>query len=113
MLYGKNENGREDIIMDAKEAIKNLKVLRDFPFIKITDGTAAAAISALEKVETLEAENARLRERETPKEVIAKGMELMCSNCNEVLMVECDFGQDISLPKYCWNCGQAIKIDKE
>ena len=103
--------------MDAKEAIEYLQkttiIFSRQSGQSLWQEAHKMAISALEKVETLEAENARLRERETPKEPINKEMELMCPNCNEVLMIECDFGQEISMPKHCWACGQAIKNDKE
>ena len=103
--------------MDAKEAIEYMKKARSLHVERYRDsekiGLYNNAIDALEKVETLEAENARLREKETPKEPINKEMELMCPNCNEVLMIECDFGQEISMPKHCWACGQAIKNYKE
>ena len=74
------------------------------------------AISALEKVETIEAENARLREKQTPKEPINKDLchydegslcihfEHYCPVCKH--LVE-------SVYDYCGFCGQAIKNDKE
>lgn len=73
------------------------------------------AISALEKVETLEAENARLREKETPKALKMNGEMngdwLSCPNCG--------YNFAGSIPNYCRDCGQRfkkfqpIKNDKE
>ena len=77
------------------------------------------AISALEKVETLEAENARLRERETPKEPIMKegnNRDLFCSICGARVSDVADriINSD-NLQKYCGVCGQKLdwSSDKE
>lgn len=135
--------------MDAKEAIKLLKgepvFLNDFPEVKRKQA-ARLAVSALEKVEKLEtenarlkvvnnrfyedmtlykrqidklvdlkeslyAENARLREKETPKALNMNGDWLSCPTCG------CNLAG--SIPNYCRECGQrfknfkAIKNDKE
>ena len=99
--------------MDAKEALIILKShpvwCTAYPAQKCDEATELA-ISALEKVETLEAENARLRERETPKEPVQKedsayGWAWYCPNCGVFI--------DPSTYKHCPECGQAIKNDKE
>ena len=108
--------------MDAKEAIENLKNYPMynyyFPDTKISQATRLA-ISALEKVETLEAENARLREKQTPVKIrtetegiyepyddvpIGRKVNLYCGKCGKPLNAYHD---------YCYWCGQAIKNDKE
>ena len=101
--------------MDAKEAIENLKNYPMynyyFPDTKISQATRLA-ISALEKVETLEAENARLREKETPKEArYVKEGYAYCPICGD--NVNEWLGDEFISYKFCSNCGQAIKNDKE
>lgn len=91
--------------MDAKEAIEYLKSML-FPS-DMSESTLKAiavnrmAISALEKVPVLEAENARLEERETPKTLKMNGDWLSCPNCG------CNFAG--SIPNYCRECGQRFK----
>ena len=91
--------------MDAQEAIKYLKSM--LFLVDMSGSTLKAiaanqmAISALEKVETLEAENARLRERETP--IIKNNRDCPC----------CGAVDKNIFAKFCFNCGQAIKNDKE
>lgn len=89
--------------MDAKEAIDRIK-----------NGTGTfdewhearrLAISALKKVETIEAENARLREKETPKEhgPVSWNIDrwsIHCPSCDAEIDDDSDF---------CKCCGQAIK----
>ena len=100
--------------MDAKEAIENLKNYPMynyyFPDTKISQATRLA-ISALEKVETLEAENVRLREKETPKAIKQRaynfrGEEVgVCPNNHRVQVYD----------NYCHICGQKLDwaSDKE
>ena len=109
--------------MDAKEA------LRYFNFV-VTLGRAyypnseefkahELAVEAFEKVETLEAENARLKEKETPVKIrtetegiyepyddvpVGRKVNLYCGKCGKPLTAYHD---------YCYWCGQAIKNDKE
>ena len=121
LKHGKNDDGREDVKMDAKEAIERLK---NYPKDSIT-GTGKLvlsseielAISALEKVETLEAENARLREKETPKEPrYVKEGDAYCPICGDSVnaWLGDEFISDEFISyKFCSNCGQAIKNDKE
>ena len=100
--------------MDAKEAIVYMKKARSLHIERYGDNKKIClydmAISALEKVETLEAENARLRERETPKEPTDKRywhgglLGAKCPNCQKIIG---------GYEKFCPNCSQAIKIDKE
>ena len=115
--------------MDAKEAITELEKMEAYEnyvlnCIADDDVSETAevqrnikslqlAISALEKVETLEAENARLREKETPKEAISTGYWQVHRGGR--LLVECPScgGKIGYLEKFCSECGQAIKIDKE
>ena len=109
--------------MDTKEAIKYLKSMLFTSDMSESTLKAIAvnkmAISALEKVETIEAENARLREKETPVKIrteteeiyepyddvpIDRKVNLYCGKCGKPLNAYHD---------YCYWCGQAIKIDKE
>ena len=107
--------------MDAKEA------LRYFHFV-VTLGRAyypnsedfkahELAVEAFKKVETLEAENARLREKETPKEPIyVKEGDAYCPICGDSVnaWLGDEFISDEFISyKFCSNCGQAIKNDKE
>ena len=116
--------------MDAKEAIKVVKSIKQATqdyydrhkgFYDMADvkedvekelAGINVAISALEKVETLEAENVRLREKETPKEprYVKEGY-AYCPNCGD--NVNQWLGDEFISYKFCSNCGQAIKIDKE
>ena len=109
--------------MDAKEAIVELtKMLyyENYVFNCIADDnepetvevqrnikSLQLAISALEKVETLEAENARLREKETPKKpkYINNGCNCQC----------CDRRLPDAILQCCPYCGQRIDwtSDKE
>ena len=108
--------------MDAKEALKILrshpKWCSEYPYQKCAEATDLG-IEALEKVETLEAENARLREKETPKEPIMKegnNRDLFCSICGARVSDVADriINSD-NLQKYCGVCGQKIdwSTDKE
>ena len=117
--------------MDAKEAIWNLKDLKndnqklakyrgDIATILKYDRYNNAidiALSALAKVETLEAENARLREKETPKEPrYVKEGDAYCPICGDSVnaWLGDEFISDEFISyKFCSNCGQAIKNDKE
>ena len=107
--------------MDAKEAIEYFKEVEFIDkwgpdeagngdsLIKQANDARLTAISALEKVETLEAENARVRERETPKEhgPVSWNIDrwsIHCPSCGAEIDDDSDF---------CKWCGQAIKIDKE
>ena len=126
-VYRKNDYGREDVKMDAKEALRYFKEIefvdlgvdeagREDPHIVQAREAKQAAISALEKVETLEAENVRLRERETPKEPIRKEGARLCPNCNHYignLAYDSRCGYTYKPTNYCSGCGQAIKNDKE
>ena len=101
--------------MDAKEAINILAKMQNYDSKRNVEALEMA-ISALEKVPLLEAENARLREKEIPKEPIKKNLshyeegslcihfEHYCPVCKH--LVE-------SVYDYCGFCGQAIKNDKE
>ena len=66
--------------------------------------------NAAKKVETLEAENARLREKQMPMEPTDKRywhgglLGAKCPNCQKIIG---------GYEKFCPNCGQAIKNDKE
>ena len=100
--------------MDAKEAIENLKNYPMynyyFPDTKISQATRLA-ISALEKVETLEAENARLREKETPKEPV----DYKCPCCGESVFLKTRAGwyQVEHHLKVCEKCCQKIDWSSE
>ena len=123
--------------MDAKEAIKVVKSIKQATqdyydrhkgFYDTADAKEDVekelaginvAISALEKVETLEAENARLREKETPKKPIMKegnNRDLFCSICGARVSDVADriINSD-NLQKYCGVCGQLLdwSSDKE
>ena len=50
--------------------------------------------------EAIEAENARLREKETPKEVIFDSGNRLCGECMEIIK---------AYESHCPFCGQAIK----
>ena len=97
--------------MAAKEAINILAKMQNYDSKENVEALEIA-IDALEKVETLEAENARLKEKETPKEPrhVKEGY-AYCPTCgdnaNEWL------GDELISYKFCSNCGQAIKNDKE
>ena len=134
-LYRKNDDGREDVKMDAKEAIKVVKSIKQATqdyydrhkgFYDTADAKEDVekelaginvAISALEKVETLEAENARLREKETPKEPIyVKEGDAYCPICGDSVnawLGDQFISDEFISYKFCSNCGQAIKNDKE
>ena len=107
--------------MDAKEAIRILgKMYKAQPInerLSIENAALSTAISALEKVETLEAENARLREKETPKEPrYVKEGDAYCPICGDSVnaWLGDEFISDEFISyKFCSNCGQAIKNDKE
>ena len=99
--------------MDAKEAIKIVKGIKRNGWWIFNKGVKTefceVAISALEKVETLEAENARLREKETPKEhgPVSWNIDrwsIHCPSCDAEIDDDSDF---------CKCCGQAIKNVKE
>ena len=109
--------------MDAKEAIKVVKSIKQATqdyydrhkgFYDTADAKEDVekelaginvAISALEKVETLEAENARLREKETPKAIKQRaynfrGEEVgVCPNNHKVQVYD----------NYCHICGQKLE----
>ena len=95
--------------MDAKEAIEILAKMQNYDTKRNVEALEIA-ISALEKVPVLEAENARLREKETPKEPTNKRywhgglLGAKCPNCQKTVG---------GYEKFCINCGQAIKNDKE
>ena len=94
--------------MDAKEAINILAKMQNYDSKENVEALEIA-ISALEKVETLEAENARLREKETPKEhgPVSWNIDrwsIHCPSCDAEIDDDSDF---------CKCCGQAIKNDKE
>ena len=109
--------------MDAKEALKY------FDFV-VTLGRAyypnseafkahELAVEAFEKVEALETENARLREKETPKRIMMKegnNRDLFCSICGARVSDVADkiINKD-TLQKYCGVCGQKLdwSSDKE
>ena len=117
--------------MDAKEAIEIIKSIRIdtkdyydkhkgfYPKEQEENDLVGIdlAISALEKVETLEAENARLREKETPKEPrYVKEGDAYCPICGDSVnaWLGDEFISDEFISyKFCSNCGQAIKNDKE
>ena len=95
--------------MDTKEAIERLKNYEKTLFT--ASGKLALsielemAIEALEKLPVLEAENARLREKETPKEYgqvfwNSDRWSIMCPSCGAEIDDDSDF---------CKWCGQAIK----
>ena len=97
--------------MDAKEAINILAKMQNYDSKRNVEALELA-ISALEKVETLEAENARLREKETPKEPrYVKEGDAYCPICGD--SVNAWLGDEFISYKFCSNCGQAIKNDKE
>ena len=105
--------------MDAKEALRYFKEIefvdlgvdeagREDPHIVQAREAKQAAIEALEKVETLEAENARLREKQTPKEprYVKEGY-AYCPICGD--NVNQWLGDEFINYKFCPECGQAIK----
>ena len=102
--------------MDAKEALRyfNFVVTLGRAYYPNSEAFKAyeLAVEALEKVETLEAENARLREKETPKEprYVKEGY-AYCPICGD--NVNQWFGDEFISYKFCPNCGQPIKNDKE
>lgn len=102
--------------MDAKEAIKILAKMQNYDSKENVEALEIA-IEALEKVETLEAENARLREKETPKEPrYVKEGDAYCPICGDSVnaWLGDEFISDEFISyKFCSNCGQAIKNDKE
>ena len=101
--------------MDAKEAIEYLQkttiIFSRQSGQSLWQEAHKMAISALEKVETLEAENARLREKETPKAIKQRaynfrGEEVgVCPNNHKVEIYD----------NYCHICGQKLDwpSDKE
>ena len=111
--------------MDAKEAIEivkenilQIKELQNMFTGKINT-KFLMAIEALEKVEALYEENARLRKKETPKEPIMKegnNRDLFCSICGARVSDVADriINSD-NLQKYCGVCGQKLDwlSDKE
>ena len=104
-IYRKNDDGREDVKMDAKEAINILAKMQNYDSKENVEALEIA-ISALEKVETLEAENARLKEKETPKEPVKYNNFHRCPSCEEGLLPKQNF---------CDECGQKLdwSSDKE
>ena len=109
-IYRKNDDGREDVKMDAKEAINILAKMQNYDS-KRNVAALELAISALEKVETLEAENARLREKETPKEPI----DYKCPCCGESVFLKTRAGwyQVEHHLKVCEKCCQKIDWSSE
>ena len=99
--------------MDAKEAINILAKMQNYDSEENVEALEKA-INALEKVETLEAENARLREKETPKEprYVKEGY-AYCPNCGDNVNEWLEYQNEFISYKFCSNCGQAIKNDKE
>ena len=110
-------------IMENKEAIEKLKNYEKTLFT--ASGKLALsielemAISALEKVEVLEAENTRLKEKQTPVKIrtetegiyepyddvpIGRKVNLYCGKCGKPLN---------AYHNYCYWCGQPINNDKE
>ena len=94
--------------MNAKEAINILAKMQNYDSKRNVEALEIA-ISALEKVPVLEAENARLREKETPKEHNQPRWNIdrwtiNCPGCDGEIDDDSDF---------CKWCGQAIKNDKE
>ena len=104
--------------MDAKEAIRYMVKQKVDCATRYGDNRVMAcyqmAIEALEKVETLEAENARLREKETPKEprYVKEGY-AYCPNCGDNVNEWLEYQNEFISYKFCSNCGQAINNDKE
>ena len=102
--------------MDAKEAINILAKMQNYDSKRNVEALELA-ISALEKVETLEAENARLREKETPKEPrYVKEGDAYCPICGDSVnawLGDQFISDEFISYKFCSNCGQAIKNDKE
>ena len=109
--------------MDTKEALRyfNFVVTLGRAYYPNSEAFKAheLAVEALEKVPTLEAENARLREKETPKEPIMKegnNRDLFCSICGARVSDVADriINSD-NLQKYCGVCGQLLdwSSDKE
>ena len=97
--------------MDAKEAINILAKMQNYDSKENVEALKIA-INALEKVETLEAENARLRAKEIPKEPRhVKEGHAYCPTCGD--NVNEWLGDEFIYYKYCGNCGQAIKNDKK
>ena len=93
--------------MDAKEAIEYFQfVVKMGEFYCPSEPLNAykLAVEALEKVPTLEAENARLRERETPKKPTKDGRCYKCT-CDYPLYSGKAFA---NREKFCSRCGQAI-----
>lgn len=94
--------------MDAKEALRyfNFVVTLGRAYYPNSEAFKAyeLAVEALEKVETLEAENARLREKETPKEPYSQEWaefdtkEGVC-NCGWLIR---------DSQRYCPDCGQKL-----
>ena len=105
---------REDVKMNAKEAIEYLQkttiIFSRQSGKSLWQEAHKMAISALEKVETLEAENARLREKETPK----KPVDYKCPCCGESVFLETRAGwyQVEHHLKVCEKCGQKIDWSK-
>lgn len=101
--------------MDAKEAIEYLNKQKTDCANSYGDNRVIecykTAISALEKVPVLEVENARLREKETPKEPTKDGRCYKCT-CGYPLYSGKAFA---NREKFCSRCGQAIdwSSDKE
>ena len=96
--------------MNAKEAINILAKMQNYDSKRNVEALEIA-ISALKKVETLEAENARLREKETAKKFIKKQpymSVLHCPTCNDMV-------SEKQAPHYCPECGQHFdwSSDKE
>ena len=97
--------------MDAKEAIYHAKealeqcekktAYKQAEFYKV-------AIEALEKVETLEAENAKLKEKEIPKEPICEDYAFKCPSCKSNLSLKESDDGDYFHADYCTDCGQKI-----
>lgn len=97
---------------EAKEAIKTLRQMKIQYFCELFEHRALTlGAEALEKVPVLEAENERLREKETPKAISKRtynfrGEEVgICPNNHKVAIYD----------NYCPICGQKLdwSSDKE
>ena len=105
--------------MDTKEALRyfNFVVTLGRAYYPNSEAFKAheLAVDALKKVETLETENARLKEKQTPVKIrtetegiyepyddvpIGRKVNLYCGKCGKPLNAYHD---------YCYWCGQAIK----
>lgn len=88
--------------MDVKEAlmmaIENLQT-NSIWYEKDTQRDIDIVCNTAKRVETLKAENARLREKETPKVPVKYNNFHICPNCEEVLLPKQNF---------CDECGQKL-----